>query len=379
MHPDRGGKAGTMGLRETVSGWWRHDAAKYHVEEIPRERVLGRAYDPSPVVAGRDYFRLWLAEMYLGRDRDWGVAWQPAVHALVRFEFGSQTVEVPHVSGKLALDGVDSHLDRVVQLNHPLTGLRPFNGGVVELHAGLVALRGGDPLKRFLGAMGNFATLLAQPQLSTVLPVLGPVADGMNQLIEAGAGGLHIGLHQSFTAPGGDGGNPMRPGYVAVLRAEKAQLLGGDRKLWVEGDRLSAGPDEDRREPLKGVDYLLFSIERRQTRDDWERLSSIREPFEKAVDALAGGFRDTAEAYRAEALTAATLSPELTRADRRRVTDAIKADYTEAADLGSGATDVEEMTFARAMATAGSVEAAFAAGEPTVEEALSSGSGLGTW
>ena len=132
-----------MSLWDVVTGWVSRDAQRYLYVPISEDRVLGAAYEPSPLQARRDYFRLWLVEMCLKKDRAWFVSWHPAVHSIVRFQFGRgrRTSQASRASS--ACPNVDQqNLDRVVQLNYPMTTLLPYNGGTVELTAGLLAMEG---------------------------------------------------------------------------------------------------------------------------------------------------------------------------------------------------------------------------------------------
>jgi hypothetical protein len=361
-----------MALWDTVMEWWRKDATKYHYAEIAPDHVHGMQYDPAPVHAGRDYFRLWLAEMFLRRDRDWFRSWHPAVHSVIHFSFGGTRMEIPHIAGEPQLHGLgQSKLDQAVLLNYPMTGLMPFNGGVVEMNAGLLAMQGDQPVKRFLGVLGQFSGLLAVPQLSAAMSIAKPIADGIEQLVTASIGGLHLGLHQAFSASGADAGTTFRPGYLAVVLGAKAQLLQGSQELWVDAGRLCRGSALSNIEPLTGYDYMLFRIERRTDRDDWDELASIREPFEKALEALADGESERADAQLKAALVATLQSHDLTRADRRRVAEAVKDRYDEACDLGLGAAPDRPFSLTETLGRIGEPEHALALGELTLEELLS--------
>src|SRR3954452_21920379 len=53
---------------------------------------------PQPVAleAGKTYFRLRVCQMYLSKEVQAARSWYPAVHSLVRFQFGDQpAVEIP--------------------------------------------------------------------------------------------------------------------------------------------------------------------------------------------------------------------------------------------------------------------------------------------
>jgi hypothetical protein len=360
-----------MQLFETLQGWLARDAQKYLYLRIPSERVAEATYDPAPLRAGQHYFRLWLTEMCLRRDREWFASWHPAVHSVIRLQFSGKPMEVPYVAGPLQFRGVDSaHLDQVVHLNHPLTALMPFNGGVVEVIAGLLAMRGENYLARFIKVMGDFSELLAVPQLSAALQVAGPLANGLQELLGIGDGQLHLGLHQAFTSAGGGGANDLQPGYLVVVLADERQL--SPDRLWVLSDRLRVGESLERSQALTGYAYMLFRIEGRVERDDWEGLENIQTPFQGALEALGSSEPQRAEALYKRAMATALQSPDLTRTDRRRVAQALKEEYDAARSLGLGATGGGARTLTELLQRAPSVEQAAALGDLSWEEAFAS-------
>lgn len=324
-----------MTLRDTLIGAFRRNASRYLYVPVPPDHVSGGQPDTAALVEGRDYFRLWLTEMSLKRDRDWFKTWHPAVQSLVRFQFGTDVAEVPNIVGEQWLKNVDSaHLDRAIMLNYPLTSLMPFNGGVVELTAALLAMQGQDFVKRFIGVMTNFAALVAVPQLSAALALAGPVASGIEELFGSSDGEMHLGLHQAFTHQGG-GGSELRPGYLVAALATEAEL--DQDTLWVVNDRLRQGPSAAQSTLLTGYAFLLLRIQKETVRDDWEGLTAIMTPFNTAIASLGEGETERADAYYRTAIAAAISSSDLTQADRRRVAEVLKQRFAEAKDLGLGA------------------------------------------
>lgn len=355
-----------MTLRDTLAGLFRRNAARYLYLALPPGQVSDGQGDTAALVEGRDYFRLWLTEMSLKRDRDWFKTWHPAVQSLVRFQFGTELAEVPNIVGEQSLQNVDSaHLDRAIMLNYPLTSLMPFSGGVVELTAALLAMQGQDFVKRFIGVMTNFAALVAVPQLSAALALAGPVASGIEELFSGSDGEMHLGLHQAFTHQGG-GGSELRPGYLVAALATEAELDPGT--LWVVNDRLRRGPSAAQSTPLTGYAYLLLRIQKETVRDDWEGLTAIMTPFGTAIESLGAGETERADSYYRTAIAAAISSPDLTQADRRRVAEVLKQRFAEAKDLGlGGVTAWSSLTDDIAAIPVGE---ALAQGEPELAEFL---------
>ena len=313
-----------MSLLDTLKGWIKEDATKYPIHRIPIDHVENPKYEDRVLRAQKDYLRLVLAEMHLKESKTWFSKWYPVVHALVRFQFGGKTVEIPRVAGTSQIADLEKQdLSQRVALNYPLTTSMPFNGGDVEIEAGLLAMEGSNALKSLLKVLGDFSKLLAAPQLSAALAVAGPLASGVQDLLSGGNGRLELGLHQSFSNQGGQ--SDLRPGYIALFLATEEQI--DKSRLWVKEDRLHTGSDLASSKLLTGVTHMLIRLEGYPERDDWAALQSISGPFEKAKEVLAkNGFQENDEyvtQFRA-AQAAALTSPDLTAADQIRVAKAIK-------------------------------------------------------
>lgn len=312
-----------MSLLDTLKGWIKKDAHKYVVHRISFDHVMNPKYEDRVLRAHRDYFRLILAEMHLQEGKSWFITWYPVVHALIRCQFGGKTVDIPRVAGTSQIAALEKQdLSQRVAINYPLTTSMPFNGGIVEIEAGLLAMKGSNDLKSLLKVLGDFSKLLAAPQLSAALAVAGPLASGVQDLLGGSEGDLELGFHNSFT----DGAEfDLRPGYIAVILATEDQIKG--EQLWVKEDRLHVGTTLQASKMLTGVTHMLLRLEGFAERDDWSSLESISVPFEKAKEALAkNGFQENDEyttQFRA-AQSAAVTSADLTRADQVRVAKAIK-------------------------------------------------------
>jgi hypothetical protein len=294
-------------------------------------------------IAGTHYFRVWLAEMHLARDREWFASRHPAVHSVVRIRFGDEDLELPRVSGALGVPGVEAtRPGGVVHLDHPLTPLLPYNGGIVEISAGLLALEGAPVLADFVSAVDAVSQVLLQPPLSSALAAVLPVTRAVQTLLGAAPATQHLGVHVAYA--GTELPTALHAGYVVVMRAERSQV--NPSGLAVEAGRL-----RHHGQPLTGVDYLLFRIERMAERDDWDGLSSIARPLHGALAALGHGNVPMAEALVRQAVLEAFTSADLTRADRTRVAGEIKRAYQDARDAGMGLTPAAT-TLSAAMAGA---------------------------
>src|SRR5262245_15248540 len=109
-----------MSVLDWLKEKFSYESSKYIYHFIAPDHVDTVEGNSESIEAGAAYLRLWLSEMYLKHDIHWFQKWHPAVHTLIRFRFGTQEVEIPHIVGSLNLKDFNaSNLDRVIQLNHP--------------------------------------------------------------------------------------------------------------------------------------------------------------------------------------------------------------------------------------------------------------------
>ncbi|BCS35917.1 hypothetical protein TBR22_A51520 [Luteitalea sp. TBR-22] len=317
-----------MSLLTILDDWWAREAAALVVHDVPASAVQPAGDTGTVCRAGVDYFRIWLAEMRLARDREWFATRHPAVHVLVRLRFGDADEEFPIVAGPMSLPGLDqAHLGDVVQLDHLLTPLLPHNGGVVEIAAGLLALEGTSAVKEVVRAVETMGAVLAAPPLSTAVAAAGALGSALQVLLGAAAGRQHLGVHLSYA--GAQAPKALHAGYVAILRQGASALEARD--LSVQQGRLHL-----RGAPVTGLDYMLLRIERVEERDDWRALSAIDAPFREAQAALAYGNEAMAKAFMSRALLEALHSKDLTETDRRRVSSELRKAWDDSRNQGLG-------------------------------------------
>jgi hypothetical protein len=276
-----------MNIFDWLKNRWQAKSAAYTYVQFGTNRTdLSEAVAATlkPHKAGENYFRLWLVGMSLADDRKWFTAWQPAVYTLLRFRFGDQEETITHVGGpsQLSESGFKEPAPGVLK-NYATTALLPFNGGTVELEAGLLAMPGKNDVTALLGTLSEFSKLLAVPELSTALNVTDALASGFSHLVGAGDTKPALRLHETFTTTEG-GSNILRPGYFAIVDYPADSAESG--RLYVKQDRLCIGDSIEQAKVLKGRNYMLFRIESAAERDDWESLSAIRLPFAEAIDLL---------------------------------------------------------------------------------------------
>lgn len=277
------------------------------------------------------YFRLWLADMSLARDRDWFVNRYPAVHAAVRLRFaGGEPVTFATLS-RPATDAIG----RGVFQNFPLTPPLPYQGGTIEIEAGLTALKSSNP------AIAGFETLcdlsgLIGPPLTQALGIARIVATGGAKMRAAAGARALLGLHYGF-APIGADDTAIRPGYRALVKATEDEI--DPAALRVENGRLRVLRGGESK-PLVKHDYMLFRIESQRERDNW-KLPQVDELIRSAKQAHFRGERRTCRGYRAAAITAVMTSADPTAEDQQRAARVIAAELDAAVSGALGAVDTK--------------------------------------
>jgi len=354
---------------EIIQGWATQHADKYLYVPIPPEQTDTSPDNPTaPAVPYGSYVRLWLCEMCLKHSRHWFHDCYPAVHASVQVRFGDRDdVTFSHLARVS-----QEYLSRGVHINYPLTELLPYNGGVVEVEAALLALHGTDMLETPIKILQDFSNLVTVP-LGQVLTLAETVGGAIRELVGATDGRVHLGFHQAFASAGGGGQNMLMPGYIAVILATRDDLA--RERLSVQGDRLHYQRKAGGLPALlRGFDYMLLRIETRHERDNWH-LETIETPLNKAIEAMLRGDVEQADAYRKVTLATVFQSPDLAIYDRRRVAEAIKKElsHIEAAAQNTTTTAMLGSTPAPAPAAPRTLTSIMAAHAMPTEQAATLG------
>jgi hypothetical protein len=353
---------GAMSLWDLIKGGFSQDNQQFISFPIDKGRTDDEP-QPTAIEANKTYFRLRVASMFLRKRVKGAKSWYPALHSVVRITLGDQNaVDIPSITdpsiGNMKGNG------NILLRDLVLTSALPFSGGTISISAGLVAVEEENKLNKFIQVFGGFADLLAVPQLSSVLQIAKPLAFGIQELFTSGNGQIHIGLKQDFA------GGELKQGYVAVIRATETQI--DKARLFVVDKQLRTGDSLTKNDPFETFDHMVLRVEVFTDRDDYDKLSFIKDPFEEALNALPidddPASVKKADMFMQTALRRVLQSPDLTQADRRRVVDLLKAQYRIAKEglRGGVGRDVSLPVLLRSM----SVDQAAARGEPTVDDIL---------
>ncbi len=322
-----------MPLLETLARMISNDSTNFVQFGIPAERVLNVQYDSSPVHAGGGYFRVWAVEMKAS-DNHPLANYYPVLHSVVRFDYAGKTIELTRVNGLDSLKssvGSGIEMSKVVALNFALTELVPFNGGNVEISAGLLAMKEKDKVAAAIKLAGDFSSLLAVPQLSTVLAIAQPLARNIENIVGLGETQFRLGYHNTFTSANSGGSNDLTPQYIAIIAAQQNDNIPRDGAgHWVVNDHLvyidpatgGSGPSAE-----IARDYMLLRLEVRRTRgEEWAALTNINAPFIEALR-VAADDQTKASAKLKTAIMAVLESPDIAENDREAIALLMRTKY----------------------------------------------------
>jgi hypothetical protein len=284
-------------------------------------------------VAGRSeqhYFRVKLAQMFLRRESAFFTTYYPLAYSTVSALFNGEPHEVSNVADASRLTLQQDRRGDYVAKNFVLSPLMPFGGGNVRIAASLHAVQGRHDLAALADTLGGFAELLIVPELAAAIRIARPLAAGLQKAFADAGASAHLVYANSFVGQGSVPGSAtyLHDGYIAVIRAPRGEVNVAD--LHVVSDELRTGPSLQEAVPFVDHDFMLIHIEVREDRDDFNQLRAIREPFDAALNAVQLGDQAQADALYRATIAAVLRSPELTKADRRRVSAALKADFEEA-------------------------------------------------
>lgn len=322
-----------MSFWDQISVVFGENTKQHQAFFLEPHRVDKVEYDGSPIKEGEAYCRLWLVEMYLAKNYNIFSKRYPVVHSVIHFMYGGKPVTIPYLAGPGLLEELDSkNLDKIIQYNFPLTPLFPFNGGLVEMQAGLLSMITSNAIEKFTTALGRVSELLPVPQLSTVLEVAKPVCQGIEDLLNVGNGRLEMGYRQTFGGSGGS--NSLRVGYFVALLTNNPAI--SENTLCVVNDGLYLGPNGKNKEFLPAsshwrpdnCSYMLFRIEQRPEQD-WESLTDIKYLVEQAQEAVVKGDMEGAKSILTAIKIAVFRSPDLTKSDKRKMVYRITAELQE--------------------------------------------------
>jgi len=309
-----------MNLWERIAGFFASNAQQLLWLWLPDGEAEG-ALRPR-----QDYFELWLTHSFLKREVSWLKTRYPAAHVSVRMNVAGETRTLTRLARPS-----EGMVGPGVWANFPVTGPIPYQGGTVEIEAGLTTLEQSSMLGAAVEVLGDFSGLVTPP-LSEALRIADRVAVGVQKLLDAGGGDIVLGLHHAYGPPG-SGQNELAPGHLAIIGASAGELTAS--RLVVEGSRIHRlDQDGSSSRALEGYDYLLLGVKSISERSDWE-FPRFEKLIQDAIKAHFAGETVSFKRHRDDVLAEVLNSPDLTEPDRERVATAILAKLELATEVSN--------------------------------------------
>lgn len=253
------------------------------------------------IVKDEAYFSVAINQLYLAEGRRLWATYEPMVLVIADFLYGQGATSVPAVIGPAQIKS------KVTELPHGLVfndinaiGPHPFRGGTVGLTVILYRVKRSDYAINLLKFLEGVCSAAGVPADVSLLTKIGePLVGGLNSLLELGDTEPVLGHRINV-----DSGT-LR-GFRATSRAVIAGEQSGKQFLQSE-DRLYIATPTGKAE-YKDSDFVLYSINKREVRDDDRSL-----PFYGLfVDALAAAAAGDDESWKRAKSTLLALYQQMT-------------------------------------------------------------------
>lgn len=298
---------------------------------VPTTLVLPQEESQSSgaprIKRNREYFAVWLNELFLSQSGRWWVEFDPMVFVATEFEYDKSRIVVPFVVGPalIAKATKDEVPKGMVIRNTRVAGPYPFRGSTVALTVMLYQVKRTDYSRKLLQVVeGVSGALDFASSLGSFNKVAASVMDGVEVLLGLGDTQAVMGQRTEFDSSDFSRNNRAILNSQAFPEAGKA--FGVTDKRLVYGAAGSAGSD------FRDSDYVLYSIHGDADRDDDRELPFYR-LYEAALTAALGGTEEDWKRAKSTLLTlyqSMVLSADLTRDQADRLFDAYQADILAA-------------------------------------------------
>ncbi len=280
----------------------------------------GPEFDHEELVPDETYVEIWLESMHIINTRKFTTRFFPALTSEVAVTHrGRAPGRYFVVTSPASLRNVGrAGAGRVLIESTCLAGPLPYRGGSIGVDLGLLRLKATDLTEPYLGLLSEVAIAAGIAFAGPAAPFVAPIVAGLTSLVRvATKDGLEIGLYRQFRKP--------RAGLFGIFGIpdsasnRKRLSLDQDRKVRLDG------------QPVKGVPYILFSIQRVPHRHDWEGLPDVGTAYKRARQALEPGGRPGDLRQLLAAFERTTrLSDDLITSDAEHIIGVVRTQFNEA-------------------------------------------------
>jgi hypothetical protein len=318
---------------QDFAGWLASGkTALPEVVAIPDSRCTPNGSSGVDILKDDQYFTVTVNELFLDRYRFGLTTYVPMVIVTVSFLYGGKRISVPTVVGPGLLESNGQTLPQGILLEDTtVAGPYPYRGGPVAISLIFYRLRHRDYARELLRVVEGVSRAIGPAaDLGLLAKVGGTLIGGLDDLLGMGEtepiAGQRIEL--SPLKPGG-----FRTCFSALIDAEDRASV--DR-LHVNFGRLRLLNSDGSFEKYKGANYVLYSIQASDRRDD-ETSLALYSLYERALsDASQGGPErwKSAKATFSELWQQMILSPDLTKSHAKKLLEQWRAELRDAHETG---------------------------------------------
>jgi hypothetical protein len=219
-------------------------------------------------LANEHYFNVRINQLYLAYGRQWFVKYTPMVFTVTEFIYGNKIESIPFIVGPMMLEKYGK-LDvgtGMVFSNTRVAGLHPYRGGSLNISIILYRLPVVDYAKNILKMVEKTAGILDfATTFGSYMKLANLILDGFEMLLGLEETKPIIGLRTEFDP---DTGYTLKPGYFALIDKPGLKI----NELRVRDRQLLYGENEEKAQPFREADFVLYSIGQTTERTDIRNL-----------------------------------------------------------------------------------------------------------
>jgi hypothetical protein len=324
---------GVLDRLQDFAGWIASGKmALPEVVAIPNSRCIPPGSSGIDILKGEQYFNVTVNELFLDRSRFGLATYVPMVIATVSFLYGGKRISVPTIVGPGLLQSNGQTLPQGILLQDTtVAGPYPYRGGPVAISLVFYRLRHRDYARELLRLVEGVSSAIGPAaDLGLLAKVGGALIGGLNDLLGMGETEPIAG-HRIELSPLKPGG--FRTCFSALIDAQDRASM--DR-LHVDNGRLRLLRSDGSSAKYEDANYILYSIEARDRRDD-ETSLAFYSLYERALsDAAQGGTErwKSAKATFSELWQQMILSPDLTKSQAKELLEQWKTELLDAHETG---------------------------------------------
>ncbi len=277
----------------------------------------GTAADPDATFDPEEcYFQIGIAQVHIRNLSFFLKEFAPLIYSQLSYQLGARRSSTTFV--------IDPRQDtsgargRGILRYQPIISPVPFLNHDIQLRIALLRVQTADFAPAVIRLLSSVAST-AMPDFKMAERVATLLNNGVNDLLKD-ATSFIVGLSETHSPA-----SPLAPGYVLVATDG---AMPADQLLVID-DVLHVGDDCDTAIPYERSDFILYRVDRIESRNDYLVVEPIASIYEKAIRMINAGHVDGLNEAFGELKRAVMTAPEFTLADAKRILVALKSDLQD--------------------------------------------------